>query len=246
MPSKPVLLLVLAAPVLAVPVLAAAGEPTDAVGVAAPPTLEALLARVGASEKARLDAPTCRFTEETTMLSLAEDGSVEGGEKQTYEVVRGATGIVKREKVKVENIGAGLPTVFSLAGGGNGRQGDVQKPPLHPDSQPYFEITAAGPLDGPRAVLRLESKDPEKARVRGTATVETATGRVLELEVTPVKPPPFVETFRLKFTLAETPCGRQATRVETSGAATIAFVAFRFRSDSKLSGHAPAPPSASE
>ena len=226
--------------VLCVLPFVAAAE-TTAVQPPAPPTLAALLARVGDAETARTATGTCRFTEETTMLSLAEDGTVEGGEKQTFEVVRGPEGLVKREKVKVEPIGEGLPTVFSLAGGGgNGRGGEATKPPLHPESQPFYEITAEGPLDAPIVVLRLVSKDPEQARVNGTARVETATGRVLQMDFTPVKPPPFVDRFRISFSLGDTKCGRQATRIETSGAATIAFVGLRFRSDSRLSGHTPA------
>ena len=196
-------------------------------------SLEALMARMGEDEKARL-AQTCAFEERTVVHELDSDGKVKGSVIREYDVSLDAEG--HRRVLKNESFEGDPSRLVKQR-----PKDSEEKPhpgPFHPDERPHFQFELVS-LDKGRAVIRYTPKEPHEKRMQGTVVVDVPKAMPLRMEMEPSKNPRFVKALKLDITLAQTACGPRMVKVTTRGSGGMLFFKARFHAETTLTGFTP-------
>ncbi len=198
-----------------------------------PPSLEALVTRLGEEEKAR-SAQTCAFVERTAVHELDSDGNVKGSVIREFDVTFEPT--VHRRALRSETF-EGDPSRL-LKKRPEDTADKPQPGPFHPDEQPHYTYALVS-HEGARAVIRYTPKEPHEKRMKGTAVVNVPKARLLRMEMEPSENPKFVKSLKMDVTLADTACGQRMVKVTAKGAGGMLFMKVRFRTESTISGFKP-------
>lgn len=194
------------------------------------PAPDAVLAALGEDARVRELTPHCAYREVTTVEELNDDGSVKGSEVRRYDVEYQGTEVLKRERVDV--VKAGEPLADLLVEQRNAKGTKMARSPLHPEAQAQYRFSMKD-----ATTVTIEPREVDGKHVFGEAKLD-AKGRLAELSVRPAKVPLLLASFSMRFVFGDTPCGRLAMQVDIEGQGVAVFVETRFRSRTRLEGHA--------
>lgn len=195
---------------------------------AAPTDLPTLLKSLGEDAKRRESTPACAYREVTTVEELGGDAGVKGSEVRTFDVEYEKVDVTKRTAVSTEKQGAPLSDFLVQPPNAKGRK--TARSPFHPDVQNQYTFGLAGDI------VTIEPKKPDMERVRGTAKLDDK-GHILVLDVSPSKPPLLLKSVSLRFSFADTPCGRLPIEIDMQGEGVEILIETKFQSRTLLSSH---------
>lgn len=201
--------------------------------VASATPLEELLAKAGSVEKARTDT-TCKLTEDLQVEQFDGDGVKTGTLFRKTVITQVGPEQIDRKELS-ERIEGEVSDRIRERPKPKGERKD-RLGAFHPDTQANydFELLEPGPAG---ARVRFAPKKANEQRMKGIATIDPASGRILRLDITPSDKSIVLKALDVVVEFVDTPCGNFAKSITAEGKVSLVVYKVGFRSTSKLSGH---------